>query len=125
MTIALTKQTLGNLACAIPGATRIFRQYKLDFCCGGQVPLAKAAAEKGLDLDAVMRELAALQRSDVPPAAASPGALIDAVETAAQENMLITLGCDVGQGYLYSPALAAEDVPLALGHSEPPRARRA
>jgi diguanylate cyclase (GGDEF)-like protein len=49
----------------------------------------------------------------------------EGVETAAQENMLITLGCDVGQGYLYSPALAAEDVPLALGHSEPPRARRA
>jgi len=39
MTIALTEQTLGNLACLIPGATRVFRQYKLDFCCGGNTSL--------------------------------------------------------------------------------------
>ena len=39
--------------------------------------LAKAAADKGLDADAVLAELAALQRSDAVPEAASPSALID------------------------------------------------
>jgi regulator of cell morphogenesis and NO signaling len=70
-------QQIGQIAVQLPGATAVFRRLKLDFCCGGQVPLAKAAADKGLDLDAVMRELAALQRTDAPPAAASPSALID------------------------------------------------
>jgi len=28
------QQTLATLACNIPGATAIFHNYKLDFCCG-------------------------------------------------------------------------------------------
>jgi diguanylate cyclase (GGDEF)-like protein/PAS domain S-box-containing protein len=51
----------------------------------------------------------------------------EGVETAAQESKLISLGCDVGQGFLYAMALPAEDVPLALSESEAvaPRAGRA
>lgn len=36
------EQTLAQLACDIPGATRVFHQHKLDFCCGGKVTLAEA-----------------------------------------------------------------------------------
>ena len=39
----LLDQTLGNLACSVPGATRVFRQYRLDFCCGGDLSLREAA----------------------------------------------------------------------------------
>jgi regulator of cell morphogenesis and NO signaling len=70
-------QQIGQIAVQLPGATAVFRRLKLDFCCGGQVPLAQAAADKGLDVDAVLRELSALQRSDALPAAASASALID------------------------------------------------
>ena len=70
-------QQIGQIAVQLPGATAVFRRLKLDFCCGGQVSLAHAAAEKGLDAHAVLAELAALQRSDALPEAASPGALID------------------------------------------------
>ncbi len=51
----------------------------------------------------------------------------EGVETAAQEAMLAGLGCDVGQGFLYSPALPAEEVPAALGEANAatPAARRA
>ncbi|MCF6782702.1 iron-sulfur cluster repair protein YtfE [Stutzerimonas stutzeri] len=63
MTSALTEQTLGNLACAIPGATRIFRQYKLDFCCGGNTSLEEAAQQRDLDAQAIAAELAMLNRS--------------------------------------------------------------
>ena len=71
------EQQIGQIAVQLPGATAVFRRLKLDFCCGGQVSLAKAAADKGLDADAVLAELAALQRSDAVPEAASPSALID------------------------------------------------
>jgi regulator of cell morphogenesis and NO signaling len=70
-------QQIGQIAVQLPGATAVFRRLKLDFCCGGQVPLAQAAADKGLDVDAVLRELSALQRSDALPAAASASALVD------------------------------------------------
>ena len=71
------EQQIGQIAVQLPGATAVFRRLKLDFCCGGQVSLAKAAADKGLDADAVLAELATLQRSDAVPEAASPSALID------------------------------------------------
>lgn len=70
-------QQIGQIAVHLPGATAVFRKLKLDFCCGGQVALAQAAAEKGLDVNAVLTELASLQRSDAAPEAASPAALID------------------------------------------------
>jgi regulator of cell morphogenesis and NO signaling len=53
--------TLSQLATDIPGATAVFRKYKLDFCCGGKAPLAEAAAAKGLDGEAIAAELAALK----------------------------------------------------------------
>ena len=70
-------QQIGQIAVQVPGATAVFRRLKLDFCCGGQVSLSQAAADKGLDPSAVLAELAALQRSDAVPEAASPSALID------------------------------------------------
>lgn len=70
-------QQIGQIAVQLPGATAVFRRLRLDFCCGGQVSLSKAAADKGLDPEAVLAELSALQRSDVVPEAASPSALID------------------------------------------------
>jgi regulator of cell morphogenesis and NO signaling len=50
------QQSIGQIAVQLPGATAIFRRLKLDFCCGGQTRLAVAAAEKGLDIQAVMAE---------------------------------------------------------------------
>ena len=68
MTIALTEQTLGSLACLIPGATRVFRQYKLDFCCGGNTSLRDAASQRALDAQAIAEQLAALgNHSDTQP----------------------------------------------------------
>ncbi len=70
-------QQIGQIAVQLPGATAVFRRLKLDFCCGGQVPLATAAAEKGLDVNAVLSELAALQRPSALPGVSEPGALVD------------------------------------------------
>lgn len=74
-------QSLGQIAVGLPGATAVFRRHKLDFCCGGQVSLAQAAAEKGLDAQAVLAELAGLQRPATAPERTDPPALIDHILT--------------------------------------------
>lgn len=67
---------IGQIAVNVPGATAVFRRLKLDFCCGGQIPLAQAAANKGLDCAAILAEINALQRTDEAPAEASTSELI-------------------------------------------------
>ncbi len=52
-----TATTLGEIAARVPGATAVFRRHKLDFCCGGNVPLDQAARAKGLDAQALLQEL--------------------------------------------------------------------
>lgn len=55
-----SNQPIGQIAVQLPGATAIFRRLKLDFCCGGQISLAQATRDKGLDTAAVLAELASL-----------------------------------------------------------------
>ncbi len=74
---ALKARHLGQIAVDLPGATAVFRRLKLDFCCGGNVPLADACAEKKLDAEAVSAELLALERVDVAAEFDTPAALID------------------------------------------------
>jgi len=79
---AQPNQSLGSLAVQIPGATAVFRKLKLDFCCGGQVSLQHACAQKGLDTDAVLAQLAPLQRQEqAAPDARDPAALIEYILT--------------------------------------------
>lgn len=56
--------SLGELAITIPRASRLFRQYELDFCCGGKQTLLRAAGKKNLDIDALERELTALSADE-------------------------------------------------------------
>lgn len=78
---ALKSRQLGQIAVEMPGATAIFRRLKLDFCCGGNVPLAAACEEKDLDVKAVSAELMALDRRAAAPQADEPGMLIDHILT--------------------------------------------
>lgn len=71
------QQALGQIAVELPGATAIFRRLKLDFCCGGQIPLAQACEQKHLDTAAVLQELARLDRPTPEAAPQSPAAMID------------------------------------------------
>ena len=54
---AFRDRTLAEIATSLPGATGIFRRRKLDFCCGGRVPLAQAAAQRGVSIDELEFEL--------------------------------------------------------------------
>lgn len=40
---------IGDIVTIFPGASNLFLEYRIDFCCGGNRPLAEAIAEKNLD----------------------------------------------------------------------------
>ncbi|MCC4265812.1 iron-sulfur cluster repair protein YtfE [Oceanimonas baumannii] len=58
--MSLLNHSLGTLAREIPGATRVFHHYRLDYCCGGNALLSEALAERGLDTAEVIARLEAL-----------------------------------------------------------------
>jgi len=51
---------IGEIAARLPGATAIFRQHKLDYCCGGGMSLADAAQQRHLDFAEIKRQLDSL-----------------------------------------------------------------
>jgi regulator of cell morphogenesis and NO signaling len=76
---------VAEIAASLPGATQVFRAHKIDFCCGGQVPLAEAAAQRGVPLQDLENELSTLDTaaSAVPQDTA---ALIDHILTRFHET---------------------------------------
>lgn len=61
--MSFAQQKLSELAVSIPGATKIFREYDLDFCCGGSVLLEVATQQKNLNLTEIEKRLTDLQQS--------------------------------------------------------------
>jgi regulator of cell morphogenesis and NO signaling len=61
-------QTVGDVAATLAGAAAVFRKHKIDFCCGGAVALDEAARKRGIDPEALRKELDALAQvsPDVP-----------------------------------------------------------
>lgn len=58
--IDLTNMTVREIALAAPSTTRVFEEYKIDFCCGGSESLAEACALAGADHDEVAAKLTLL-----------------------------------------------------------------
>ncbi len=61
--LPLRSRTVGDIAATVPGATSIFRRLKLDFCCGGDVPLEQAARQRGVDIADLEQAFAKLAES--------------------------------------------------------------
>ncbi len=61
--MSLLDKSLGEIATTIPGATSVFHQYKLDFCCGGHQSLGEALAKKQLSPTQVVEQLQKLLNS--------------------------------------------------------------
>jgi regulator of cell morphogenesis and NO signaling len=49
--------TLRSIALEQPATIRVFERFQLDYCCGGNRPLAQACAEKGISVDEVLSSL--------------------------------------------------------------------
>jgi regulator of cell morphogenesis and NO signaling len=80
-TPSLAERHVGDIAVALPGATAVFRRFKLDFCCGGDIPLAQAAANRNVSLADLV---AALEDLDATPGTGTPAetpALIEHIVT--------------------------------------------
>ena len=81
MTTSLLDESVGRLARTIPGATRLFHEYQIDFCCGGKHSLRAALAEQGVADAPLLAELALLQQRPLAAerdwSAVAPPTLID------------------------------------------------
>jgi len=75
-------QTLGTLVTAFPELAREFERRRLDYCCGGEVTLADACLDAGLDVDDVVGSLESVATSTSPADWASLDAadLVDHIE---------------------------------------------
>lgn len=62
-----SEPTVAQTVAANHRAANVFKKYGIDFCCGGKKPLGAVCAEKGIDADAIRRELEALPQSDTLP----------------------------------------------------------
>jgi len=71
------QNSLGAMAVKVPGATAVFRYFKLDFCCGGKQSLEMACAKKGLNPATILEALHALDRTQLLPAEPTASELIE------------------------------------------------
>ncbi|PKG21980.1 iron-sulfur cluster repair di-iron protein [Niallia nealsonii] len=44
----------GDIVTKFPGASKLFKQYKIDFCCGGNRPIGEVLQEKQLDTKEIL-----------------------------------------------------------------------
>ena len=58
-------RTVGELVAERPARARVFERFGIDYCCGGKLSLAEAAAQQSIDAAPV---LAALREADQEPA---------------------------------------------------------
>lgn len=52
-------KTIRDIALESPETTRVFEEFKIDYCCGGRKPLDQACVEAGLDLELVAQKIEA------------------------------------------------------------------
>jgi regulator of cell morphogenesis and NO signaling len=57
MSTATADAHVAALVLEQPGRSRVFERFGIDYCCGGNVPLTAACAERGLDVDEVLAAL--------------------------------------------------------------------
>lgn len=48
---------IGDIVVEFPGASSVLKQYRIDFCCGGDRPLETAIKEGNLDENKILNEL--------------------------------------------------------------------
>lgn len=77
MTTLSLDATVSSIAAALPGAAEVFRKTGINFCCGGNIPLAEAAERKNIAADALMAQLQALVDAAGRNAPEETPALID------------------------------------------------
>lgn len=57
MTAPTLNSTVGELVRQRPARSRIFELLKIDYCCGGKIPLAEACAKRSVDPQQVLQQI--------------------------------------------------------------------
>lgn len=58
MTIPFSENSLvKDIVNEVPKTSDIFKRYRIDFCCGGNIPLIQAASEQSVNLTQLMEDL--------------------------------------------------------------------
>jgi len=52
-----SSMTIGEFVAEDYRTAKVFEKYGIDFCCGGKVALSAVCEEKGIDIDAILREI--------------------------------------------------------------------
>lgn len=80
-TIDLTTKTIRDIALEAPATTRVFEEYKIDYCCGGRRSIEDVCQTAGIDPGILKDKLmaaAAARKDDLnEPERLGPSALID------------------------------------------------
>jgi regulator of cell morphogenesis and NO signaling len=64
----LNTKTIRDIALEAPATTRVFEEFKIDYCCGGRKLLADVCLETGLDFDLVSERVeSAMNKSGTQP----------------------------------------------------------
>ncbi|ETI68647.1 iron-sulfur cluster repair di-iron protein [Neobacillus vireti] len=58
MTFPITSNSLvKDIVNELPKTSDVFKKNRIDFCCGGNIPLSEAVAQNGLNMDTLIAEL--------------------------------------------------------------------
>ena len=64
----LNTKTIRDIALEAPATTRVFEEFKIDYCCGGRKLLADVCLEAGLDFDVISEKVeSAMNKSGTDP----------------------------------------------------------
>ena len=64
----ITNKTVRDIALEAPLTTRVFEEFKIDYCCGGRVDFAEACVNAGVDPAVVQGKLESIMSSHAPAA---------------------------------------------------------
>lgn len=58
MTFSITSNSLvKDIVNELPKTSDVFKKNRIDFCCGGNIPLSEAVSQNGLNMDTLLEEL--------------------------------------------------------------------
>ncbi len=89
--------TVADIVVRYPRLSRVFESMRIDYCCGGNVPLESAASQKGIDVTALVGLLTSAMPADAAdarPAELDTPALIEHLEREEHELFPVILSAD-------------------------------
>ncbi len=67
MTMQLSEDRLvKDIVNEFPKTSDVFKRFRIDFCCGGNIPLSRAAAEQSADMNLLLKELSEVIQKENP-----------------------------------------------------------